>query len=75
MARRNLSSFSVLVFFIHVPTTQGSRLFWKMGGAKNSAENKQRMLNSTTFCGFLLTKSVCLRLSARIYHEVLKNVV
>jgi hypothetical protein len=46
-----------------------------MGGAKNSAENKQRMLNSTTFCGFLLTKSVRLRLSARIYHEVLKNVV
>jgi hypothetical protein len=46
-----------------------------MGGAKNSAENKQRMLNSTTFCGFLLTKSVCLRLSARFYHEVLKNVV
>jgi hypothetical protein len=52
-----------------------------VGGAKNSeeslkilaesasydfsAENKQRMLNSSTFCGFLLTKSVFLRLSAR----------
>jgi len=53
-----------------------------VGGAKNSAEslkilaesasydssaeNKQRMLDSSTSCGFVLTKSVFLRLSARI---------
>jgi hypothetical protein len=49
-------------------------------------ENEQRMLNSSTFCVFFIDKSVFRdfltegwrimlknRISARIYHEVLKN--
>ena len=48
--------------------------FWQKVPYLTSLEEiEQRILNKSTFCEILLTESIFIRLSTRIYYEVFKN--